>query len=209
MPKPLFFHISDEKQNKFLNAAIDEFTSKTFEQVSVNTIIKKAGISRGSFYTYFDNLDELFNYIFQSIREERLAYAKNLAANFNGNFFDFIKLLFIHDFDAFSETGKYSLFKNYIHYIQSSKKLSLKDAFISKSIDTFLKHNVFNSKNKIDKLSLKKEELGDLIEVIFLIMINTFLKSENENLTTEETINLFKQRMDYLQFGVIKKGNNI
>ena len=55
MPKDMFNHIPKEKQEMFLNVAIEEFTMKSFEQVSVNSIVKTAGISRGSFYTYFEN----------------------------------------------------------------------------------------------------------------------------------------------------------
>ena len=76
MPKQMFLNIKEDKRQRFLDAAMSEFTSKSFEQVSVNSIIKKVGISRGSFYTYFDDLESLFNYLFQSVKEERFKYAK-------------------------------------------------------------------------------------------------------------------------------------
>jgi AcrR family transcriptional regulator len=64
MPKKMFYKIPVEKQEMFINAAIDEFTSKSFENTSVNSIIKKANISRGSFYNYFEDIEQLFNFIF-------------------------------------------------------------------------------------------------------------------------------------------------
>ncbi|MBU1019937.1 MAG: TetR/AcrR family transcriptional regulator, partial [Firmicutes bacterium] len=72
MPKQMFYNIPVEKQQMFIEAAMEEFTTKSFELVSVNSIIKKANISRGSFYTYFTDLDELFNYIFETVKTERL-----------------------------------------------------------------------------------------------------------------------------------------
>lgn len=202
MPKEMFFKIKEEKRNRFLKAAIDEFTSKPFENVSVNTIIKKANVSRGSFYTYFDDLDALFNYIFKGVKEERIKQANTLIKESNGDYFKFIKSLFEKDYDAYSEEGTYSLFRNYIYYLQSSKKVSIKDSILIETIATFMENN--NELNIFDhnNLHLNKKEFLDLIEVIVILMINTYMKSETENLTKEETISLFNKRISYLEFGV-------
>jgi AcrR family transcriptional regulator len=42
MPKQMFLNIKEDKRQRFLDAAMSEFTSKSFEQVSVNSIIKKS-----------------------------------------------------------------------------------------------------------------------------------------------------------------------
>ncbi len=206
MPKKMFFNISESKRNHFLQVALEEFTSKPFQEVSVNTITKKANISRGSFYTYFDNLDALFNYIITSTKEARFNYAKTLLQSNNGDYFKFIRDLFAYDFDAFSKKGTYSLFKNYIYYIQITKHGSIKDTLI----ETSLLELVGNSADieqtfQFSKMNLSKEEFVDLIEVIIILMINTFLKSESEHLTKEQTINLFNKRLSLLEYGVRKQ----
>lgn len=205
MPKQMFFNIKEDKRKRFLDAAMSEFTSKSFEQVSVNTIIKKAGISRGSFYTYFEDLESLFNYLFISVKEERFKYAKTIFVESNGDYFEFVRKLFIHDFDAFNSEHKYSLFRNYIHYIQTVKKGSIKDYIIMEVFKELEKNNVpidvYLSQNKY---GLNKLEMIDLFEMIVLIMINTLIKAENDEMSKEDVFALFFRRLDYIENGVRK-----
>lgn len=56
----LFDRISEEKRNRILQIAIDEFSNYGYENANTNTIAKKAGISVGSLYKYFENKEDLF-----------------------------------------------------------------------------------------------------------------------------------------------------
>lgn len=47
------------------DAALAEFSSKTYEEASLNTIISNAGISKGSFYYRFENKYALYLYLLQ------------------------------------------------------------------------------------------------------------------------------------------------
>lgn len=58
--KTTFDNISEEKRNRILNVAIHEFASLGFENANINTIAKKAGVSVGSLYKYFDTKSDLF-----------------------------------------------------------------------------------------------------------------------------------------------------
>lgn len=208
MPKKMFFNINEDKRKMFLNVAMDEFTSKSFEQVSVNTIVKNAGISRGSFYSYFDDLESLFNYIFKTVKEERFKYAKNLLIESDGDYFEFIRNLFIYDFDKYQSEKKYSLFRNYIHYVQTVKKGSIKDYILNEVFKELESQNVNVDYYLVsNSFGLSKEELLDLFEVIVLIMINTLIKAENEDLSKDEVIGLFIKRLSYIENGV--KGVNL
>lgn len=209
MPKQMFFNISEEKRNNFLNAATSEFTSKSFEQVSVNTIVKKAGISRGSFYTYFDDLESLFNYIFQTVKEERFRYAKGIFLEANGDYFLFVKKLFLYDYDAFKQDNKYTLFRNYIHYIQTVKRGSIKEYILLEVIKELESKNInVDEFIQNNKYGYTTNEILDLFELIVVIMINTLIKAENESLTKDEVFTIFNKRLDYIQYGVEKRGRN-
>ena len=209
MPRQTFFNIPLAKQKLILDIAREEFTSKTFEDVSIKTIAKKADISRGSFYTYFDNLDELFNYIIKQVKEDRLSYAKDIIKESKGDYFVFIKKLFAHDFDSFKDSNRYSLFRNYIRYSQFSRKGTLKSIIHLPFEED--KNNISDMFN-LDSYNISKEELIDLFEVIFLIMTNTFFKSETHNLSKEEVIALFERRISIIEKGVktkINEGGNL
>ena len=65
MPKSTFYRISEEKQNRIMNAARKEFLSVPYSEVSINRIIKEAEIPRGSFYQYFDGKEDLFYFVLE------------------------------------------------------------------------------------------------------------------------------------------------
>ena len=75
-----------ERKREFLNIAKKLFFTKGYEQTSVDSIIKKIGLSKGSFYYYFkskeDLLDELTKDLIMHILEEvkRLVAREDLDA---------------------------------------------------------------------------------------------------------------------------------
>lgn len=58
--KPTFENIPEEKRIHILNVATEEFANKGFENANINTIAKKASVSVGSLYKYFDSKTDLF-----------------------------------------------------------------------------------------------------------------------------------------------------
>lgn len=58
--KPTFDNIPAEKRNRILTAATNEFAAGGFENANINVIAKKAGVSVGSLYKYFENKQDLF-----------------------------------------------------------------------------------------------------------------------------------------------------
>jgi TetR/AcrR family transcriptional regulator len=73
MPKDTFVNLSPEKQKKIFSAAIQEFSQRRFSEASINQIIKNAQISRGSFYQYFSDKEDLYLYMLTEIGKEKLA----------------------------------------------------------------------------------------------------------------------------------------
>lgn len=60
MPTSTFFRLPEEKRQRLIEAAWEEFTQNSFSDVSINQIIRAAGIPRGSFYQYFADKGDLF-----------------------------------------------------------------------------------------------------------------------------------------------------
>lgn len=63
MPSECFLNLPEEKRRRILTAAQDELTRVTYDELSINRIVKEAGIPRGSFYTYFQGKDDLVEYM--------------------------------------------------------------------------------------------------------------------------------------------------
>lgn len=76
MPKQTFFNLPDEKRNTIINAAIDEFAEYGLENASTNRIVAKGGISKGSFYQYFEDKQDVFMHLLTVLEREKLEYFK-------------------------------------------------------------------------------------------------------------------------------------
>jgi len=62
MPKDTYFHLPEAKQKRIFDAAMSEIISVPIREVSINRIVQKAEISRGSFYQYFEDKQDLIMY---------------------------------------------------------------------------------------------------------------------------------------------------
>ena len=52
-----------------MDAAWEEFTRVRFADVSINQILRRAGIPCGSFYQYFSGKEELFIYLLNIVQK--------------------------------------------------------------------------------------------------------------------------------------------
>ena len=65
MPTNTFFRLPEEKRQRLIDAAWEEFSQMRFNDVSINRIIQNAHIPRGSFYQYFVDKNDLFGYLLE------------------------------------------------------------------------------------------------------------------------------------------------
>lgn len=72
MPKELFYALGEEKRNRILEAAVQEFSHSEYHSASINQIIKRADISRGSFYLYFEDKRDLYMFLVEQVFRKRL-----------------------------------------------------------------------------------------------------------------------------------------
>ena len=70
MPTERFNKLPEEKKKAIRDAAMEECIRVPFEKVSINKIIQNAGISRGSFYTYFEDKRDVVRYIFSDTADK-------------------------------------------------------------------------------------------------------------------------------------------
>ncbi len=70
MPSATFFRLPEEKRLRLVTAAWNEFSQMPFTEVSINRIIQAAHIPRGSFYQYFEDKKDLFDYLMEDVREQ-------------------------------------------------------------------------------------------------------------------------------------------
>lgn len=66
MIKKTFYNLPEEKRQRVTEAIVDEFANAEDDKVSINRIVQKANISRGSFYQYFDDKLDLVEVLIRS-----------------------------------------------------------------------------------------------------------------------------------------------
>ncbi len=74
MPKQTFFNLPDEKRQTIVNAAIHEFAEYGFEAASINRIVANSGISKGSFYQYFEDKLDVFKHLIDMLAHEKMEF---------------------------------------------------------------------------------------------------------------------------------------
>ena len=90
MPTSTFFNLRPEKQERLLTAAAREFAAQPFHEASINSMIRAARIPRGSFYMYFRDKEELFQYLVRESTEPLLLAFRELLTRSGGDLFDAI-----------------------------------------------------------------------------------------------------------------------
>lgn len=82
-----FLRLPEEKRNRFLDAAWEEFSRVPFTEASINKIVVRARIPRGSFYQYFTDKEELFLYLLGGMLNHFYAEYNKILAGFQGDIF--------------------------------------------------------------------------------------------------------------------------
>jgi AcrR family transcriptional regulator len=62
--RPTFLNLPEAKQARIIQAALEEFGDKGYPQASLNVIVARSGIAKGSLYQYFTDKTGIFLYIF-------------------------------------------------------------------------------------------------------------------------------------------------
>lgn len=95
-------NVTPEKRERILEAACEEFAKNPYSSMRISRFIKKAGISRASFYIYFRDKEDLFCYMLcELIWEERKNFLDCLRAE-QGNFYEAV----LKSLTAIQESGK-------------------------------------------------------------------------------------------------------
>lgn len=104
MPTERFYRLPEEKKQIIREAAIKEFARVPFEKASINQIIQNADISRGSFYTYFADKQDVVAFIFEDSKEQMKRQCKDSLEESGGDYFKMLKDIFESFVEKLQET---------------------------------------------------------------------------------------------------------
>ena len=64
-----FHNLPEKKKERILSAASEEFSQKGYAGASINSIVSRLGIAKGSLFQYFGTKDGLFRFVFSRALE--------------------------------------------------------------------------------------------------------------------------------------------
>lgn len=196
---------SFERKDELIAAAFDEFTLNSYENASLNNIIKTAGISKGTFYYNFEGKMELYlsmieiagrtqaEFINKHIREENLE-AKDI--------FEELKL-------QFEMSGKFAVAhpKYYRFIIMFVKEMEINndlksvfsnsnDLLLDELIERAHKNGDFN--NRFSNDFIKK-----IMQYLFTNYFGIFMEEEDYEL--DKMIENANNFVDFIKYGLGNK----
>jgi AcrR family transcriptional regulator len=96
MPTDRFLRLPSIKQERILNAAVEEFSERAFADANLANIVRNAGVARGSLYQYFDSKEDLYRYILSEISRRKMKFLNPLLfQNDNLSFLSLFRELFL------------------------------------------------------------------------------------------------------------------
>ena len=76
-----------KNKKKLMDATLDEFSRHSYREASLNSIIKKAQVSKGSFYFHFKDKKSLYLHMFKTIAKIKIDFFKT-HSDINKDFAD-------------------------------------------------------------------------------------------------------------------------
>lgn len=190
MPNETFFNLPGEKQKRILEAAKKEFSQSALKDASIANIVKGAEISRGSFYQYFEDMEDLYLYYFHSLGKD--------------NHQQFLYSLKQHQGDLFA-TFEDFFSRWFLEIFKGENVLFYKNLFMSMDFHAMHKFLLSNGQNKQVKVHKTRGEehrkIKDIQKAILEEVDQTLLDVKNE----QELLLLF-QLLIHITFSTIADG---
>ena len=96
MPKQTFYKLADAKRKSFLHEAYKEFALHSYDAASITNLVKSLGIAKGSVYQYFEDKEELYEFLVNDAdRQLGLLIKKACAYNSEAFFSWYTNLLLV------------------------------------------------------------------------------------------------------------------
>ena len=199
MPKDTFFNLDTTKRSKILLAAKEEFTKHVLHKSRVSNIIKNAGIPRGSFYQYFEDLEDLYFFVIDESLEEIHEYGLSTVKR-TKDVFEFAELTFDYDYNGFNNDKRHQFMMNII------KSISDNAAYIEQFNQKRMKYvKLILSSLDLSKIRVQTEK--EQIKMYYMIQEmkrNVIGKSMFDKLSKEEAKQEFKWYIDILKHGLLE-----
>ena len=199
MAKQTFLNLPDEKKEKIIKALKKEFSRASLKDSLVSNIIKDAQIPRGSFYQYFDDIEDSFYFIVDEYSKKIKKFLLDSITKNKGDIISSYRDLYIYILDMIEDESN----KKYFEKIFLNMNYKTQSMFTPNFNDGL---NIVINHVDIKQLNINsKFAIGYVIDIIESTMMNNIIKSYKRNLSKEKNIEVFERELSLICFGILKK----
>lgn len=203
MPTERFMRLPKEKIEAIRIAAAKEFMRVPPEEASINRIIHDADISRGSFYTYFEDKQDLLKWLICAHAEHHFKnYIERLKEN-GGDLWDMLENVFDRGMDLMEQAGLINIFQN---LIRSAKFMDVfrgdpdSDPQVCRENQKFMQllyEHIDQSREPIDQ-----DTLNELIEMHMVVLMMSIRRFFRDGEAREKASEYYKRHIHMLHYGI-------
>lgn len=207
MPTERFNKLPEEKKKAIRDAAMEECIRVPFEKVSINKIIQNAGISRGSFYTYFEDKRDLVRYIFSDTADKLKFFWTKSVVTHGGDLWIASEEL-LDQAIIFAQKGKMFQMMQSIVLYQDFDKL-FAEIHGSNGVGEKKGNEILEALYEVtDKGKFRKIDMDSFGILVSMIMgcVMESIGWYNRHMESEENIKkIFREKLEILQHGICKQ----
>lgn len=206
MISPTFQNLKEDKKNRIIDAALVEFSIRPFNEASITNIVKNADISRGSFYQYFGNKENIYKYLVNFLYAKHRDELVNLLLKNSGQLYPSLLEFYENYIDEVFESKYFAFYKNTFrhvnHYLIGDEGvLSLRNQ------STNREEEQNNFIQIVDMGDLKADSSQEVLEYIYFL-VNTIHHMVIDGFVNDLPIDEIKSRsyraVDWLYYGIKK-----
>jgi AcrR family transcriptional regulator len=186
------FEIAFEHSTELFNAALDEFIEKGYEQASINTILKRAGMSKGQFYYHFKTKEDLYLALIAILIARKREFVSTIMRpeDFQQDLFGIVRtqirygLMFARAYPAISRFGE--------SFVREQGSAIYKKALAI--------HNFENDSamTQLIEAGVSRGDLRDDLPLAFMHKLIAYLITHAADLTDLDQFDSVERNLDYL-----------
>ncbi len=198
MPTKTFMKLPKDKRLRILRAAKKEFSRVPLEKAVIANIVKDAEIPRGSFYQYFENIDDLFLYLLEYMYGIDKRKFNRYLKETNNDVYEALKMRFSNTIEKLANEENRQFRINIISTIFNDTTRDEK--FVRKVVqpDTDIDISYFPAEIRE---SANSNGFVDIVKMIGKSCLNNYL---SKSASSDQVINDYNNYIDMVKTGFKK-----
>lgn len=175
------------KKDDIMKAAIEEFGKYDYQRASVNAIIENSNTSKGTFYHYFKNKEELYLELIKEVSKQKARFLQenDIKVESNSSIFEVLKSNINTSMRFAVSNPKYARFSSMVATETDRQIKNRVKSIVGNTTNDFFGELV---KDNIQQNKIRKDIPEEFISQLIIYMItqfNDFIKNMEVEISTD------------------------